>query len=254
MPVADLASHERSPITQRRKLDLMRTLDAAGLEKSGHNDAIEAAIRNYELAFRMQTAVPELMDVSRESKATQELYGMFESYEKTRGYAHQCLVTRRLIERGVRFIELTCPQVPADRWDQHSRLKEGHALNALATDKPISGLLTDLKSRGLLDETLVIWAGEFGRTPMAQGSDGRDHNPFGFTIWMAGGGVKPGFIYGATDEYGYYAIENKLEMYDLHATMLQLLGLDHKRLTFRFSSRDMRLTDVHGQVVHDVIA
>jgi len=254
MPVADLASHERSPRTQRRKLDLMRTLDAAGLEKSGHNDAIEAAIRNYELAFRMQTAVPELMDVSRESKATQELYGMFESYEKTRGYAHQCLVTRRLIERGVRFIELTCPQVPADRWDQHSRLKEGHALNALATDKPISGLLTDLKSRGLLDETLVIWAGEFGRTPMAQGSDGRDHNPFGFTIWMAGGGVKPGFIYGATDEYGYYAIENKLEMYDLHATMLQLLGLDHKRLTFRFSSRDMRLTDVHGQVVHDVIA
>jgi uncharacterized protein (DUF1501 family) len=232
----------------------MRTLDAAGLENTGHNDAIEAAIRNYELAFRMQTAVPELMDVSRESRATQDLYGMFEPYEKTRGYAHQCLVARRLIERGVRFIELTCPQVPADRWDQHSRLKEGHALNALATDKPIAGLLTDLKSRGLLDETLVIWAGEFGRTPMAQGSDGRDHNPFGFTIWMAGGGVKPGFIYGATDEYGYYAVENKLEMYDLHATMLQLLGLDHKRLTFRFSSRDMRLTDVHGQVVHDVIA
>ncbi len=154
----------------------------------------------------------------------------------------------------MRFIELTCPQVPADRWDQHSRLKEGHTLNALATDKPIAGLLTDLKSRGLLDETLVIWAGEFGRTPMAQGSDGRDHNPFGFTIWMAGGGVKPGFVFGATDEYGYYAIENKLEIYDLHATMLHLLGLDHKRLTFRFSSRDMRLTDVHGQVAHELIA
>jgi hypothetical protein len=254
LPVADLASHERSPTSQRRKLDLMRSLDAASLDRTGHNDAIEAAIRNYELAFRMQTAVPELMDVSRESRATQELYGMFEPYEKTRSYAHQCLVARRLIERGVRFVELTCPQVGADRWDQHSRLKEGHELNALATDKPIAGLLTDLKSRGLLDETLVIWAGEFGRTPMAQGSDGRDHNPFGFTIWMAGGSVRPGFVYGATDEYGYYAVENKLEMYDLHATMLHLLGLDHKRLTFRFSSRDMRLTDVHGQVVHGVIA
>jgi uncharacterized protein (DUF1501 family) len=253
-PVADLVSRDGSIATQRRKLDLMRTLDAASLEKSGHNDAIEAAIRNYELAFRMQTAVPELMDVSRESKATQEMYGMFEPYEHTRSYAQQCLVARRLVERGVRFVELTCPHVPADRWDQHSRLREGHTLNALATDKPIAGLLTDLKARGLLDDTLVIWAGEFGRTPMAQGSDGRDHNPFGFTIWMAGGGVKSGFVYGATDEYGYYAIENKLEIYDLHATMLHLLGLDHKRLTFRFSSRDMRLTDVHGQVVHDLLA
>ncbi len=253
-PVADLISRDVSSATQRRKLDLMRTLDAASLEKSGHNDAIEAAIRNYELAFRMQTAVPELMDVSRESKATQEMYGMFEPYEHTRSYAQQCLVARRLVERGVRFIELTCPHVPSDRWDQHSRLKEGHTLNALATDKPIAGLLTDLKARGLLNDTLVIWAGEFGRTPMAQGSDGRDHNPFGFTIWMAGGGVKPGYVYGATDEYGYYAVENKLEIYDLHATMLHLLGLDHKRLTFRFSSRDMRLTDVHGQVVHDLIA
>jgi hypothetical protein len=253
-PVADLRAHRRSTTSQRRQLDLMRTLDALSLAQNGPRDAIESAIRNYELAFRMQTAVPELMDVSSESKATQTLYGMFEPYDKTRSYAQQCLVARRLIERGVRFVELTCPQVPADRWDQHSRLKEGHTLNALATDRPIRGLLTDLKSRGLLDETLVIWAGEFGRTPMAQGTDGRDHNPFGFTIWMAGGGVKRGFLYGATDEYGYYAIENKLEIYDLHATMLHLLGMDHKKLTFRFSSRDMRLTDVHGQVVDDLIA
>jgi uncharacterized protein (DUF1501 family) len=253
-PVADLHSIDGSPARQRRKLDLMRKLDAAALARTGASDAIEAAIRNYELAFRMQTAVPELMDVSRESRATQELYGMFEPFEKTRNYAHQCLVARRLIERGVRFVELTCPQVAADRWDQHSRLREGHTLNALATDRPIAGLLTDLKSRGLLKDTLVIWAGEFGRTPMAQGSDGRDHNPFGYTIWMAGGGVKPGFVFGKTDEYGYYAIENKLEIHDLHATMLYLLGLDHKKLTFRFSSRDMRLTDVHGQVAHEIVA
>jgi hypothetical protein len=253
-PVADLQSAESRPGSQRRELDLMRRLDAAAIARTGASDAVEAAIRNYELAFRMQTAVPELMDVSRESRATQDLYGMFEPFEKTRNYAHQCLVARRLIERGVRFVELTCPQVAADRWDQHSRLREGHELNAQATDRPIAGLLTDLKSRGLLQDTLVIWAGEFGRTPMAQGSDGRDHNPFGYTIWMAGGGVKPGFVFGKTDEYGYYAIENKLEIYDLHATMLYLLGLDHKQLTFRFSSRDMRLTDVHGQVAHEIVA
>jgi hypothetical protein len=252
-PVADLRAAEGSIRSQRRSLELMRALDQGARQRSGAGDALEAAIRNYELAFRMQTAVPELMDVSGESQATQELYGMFEPYDKTRAYAHQCLVARRMIERGVRFVELTCPQVPADRWDQHSGLKEGHALNALATDRPIAGLITDLKSRGLLDETLVVWAGEFGRTPMAQGADGRDHNPFGFTIWLAGGGAKPGFVYGATDEYGYYAVENKLEIHDLHATMLHLLGLDHKRLTFRISSRDMRLTDVHGNVVHEII-
>jgi hypothetical protein len=253
-PIPNLQSSWRDPRTQRRKLELIRELDAAGLAQNGPNDAIEAAIQNYELAFHMQTAIPELMDVSKESKATQELYGMFAPFEKTRSYGRQCLIARRMAERGVRFIELTCPQVAADRWDQHSRLKDGHSLNAQATDLPIAGLLTDLKARGLLDETLVIWAGEFGRTPMAQGNDGRDHNPFGYTIWMAGGGVKRGFTFGATDEYGYYAVENKLEMYDLHATILYLLGIDHKRLTFRYSSRDMRLTDVHGEVVHDLMA
>ena len=154
----------------------------------------------------------------------------------------------------MRFIELTCPKVAGDRWDQHSNLKEGHENNSRAVDQPIGALLHDLKARGLLEETLVIWAGEFGRTPFAQGTNGRDHNPFGFTVWMAGGGVKGGMSYGATDEYGYKAVENKLEMYDLHATMLHLLGLDHTRVTYRFGGRDMRLTDVHGHVVKEILA
>ena len=149
---------------------------------------------------------------------------------------------------------MTCPSNRHDRWDQHSNLKDGHADNARAVDQPIAGLLTDLKARGLLKRTLVLWAGEFGRTPMAQGSNGRDHNPFGFTIWLAGGGTKPGTIYGQTDDYGYHAIENKVEIHDLHATMLHLLGIDHKKLTVRFGGRDMRLTDVHGELLHGVMA
>ncbi len=254
VPVADLARTEPTSETQLRKLELVNTLDQLATAETGLHDEIESAIRNYELAFRMQSAVPDLMDISSESRATQDMYGLHDDYEQTRIYAHQCLVARRLVERGVRFIELTCPHVGVDRWDQHSNLVDGHTKNARATDKPIAALLTDLKARGLLDETLVIWAGEFGRTPMAQGTNGRDHNPFGYTVWMAGGGVKRGFIYGATDEYGYYAIENKLEMHDLHATMLHLLGIDHTKLTFRHSARDMRLTDVFGNVVHDVLA
>jgi len=154
----------------------------------------------------------------------------------------------------VRFVELTCPATGGDRWDQHAQLKSGHENNARAVDQPIAGLLKDLKARGLLDSTLVIWAGEFGRTPFAQGSDGRDHNPFGFSIWMAGGGVKSGTVYGATDEYGYKAVEDKVHLHDLHATMLHLLGLDHTKLTVRFSGRDMRLTDVFGEVAHGILA
>jgi hypothetical protein len=231
---------------------LMRRLDRMALERGGRNDQIESAIANYELAFRMQTAVPELMDISRETAATRRLYGLDDRV--TERYGHQCLIARRLVERGVRFVELLCHNLGHDRWDQHSNLQRGHEDNSRAVDKPIAGLLTDLKSRGLLDETLVVWAGEFGRTPMAQGSNGRDHNPYGFSVWLAGGGVRGGMTYGATDEYGYHAIENKLEMHDLHATVLHLLGLDHERLTFRFGGRDMRLTDVHGHVVHDIIA
>jgi uncharacterized protein (DUF1501 family) len=202
----------------------------------------------------MQAAVPDLMDISGESNATRKIYGLEAKDPHTRTYGTMCLLARRLVERGVRFIELTCPNVGHDRWDQHQNLKVGHENNARAVDQGISGLLRDLKARGLLDSTLVVFTGEFGRTPMAQGTDGRDHNPHGFSMWMAGGGVKAGQAYGSTDEYGYYAVENKMEMHDLHATMLHLLGLDHTKLTRRFNSRDMRLTDVHGHVVHDLIS
>lgn len=254
VPVANLQRTEPTTTAQRNKLDLMHKLDRGLLGRVGDHDKLESAIRNYELAFRMQTAVPDLMDISDETRATQQRYGLFEDFPQTQSYGHQCLVARRLVERGVRFIELTCPKVQGDRWDQHSNLEDGHERNARAVDKPIAGLLGDLKSRGLLDETLVVWAGEFGRTPMAQGTNGRDHNPYGFSLWMAGGGVKGGTIYGATDEYGYHAVENPLEIHDLHATMLHLLGIDHTKLTVRFSSRDMRLTDVHGKIVHDIVA
>lgn len=242
------------PGDQDRELALLRELDAAGLKRTGGDDAIESAIANYELACRMQLAVPDVMDIGGESQATRDLYGFEESYAPTRIYARQCLIARRLVERGVRFVELTCPKVGGDRWDQHSDLKTGHEHNARAVDRPIAGLLTDLKARGLLESTLVVWGGEFGRTPMAQGSDGRDHNPYGFTMWLAGGGVRGGTIHGATDDYGYYAVENKVTIHDLHATILHLLGIDHTRLTFRFGGRDMRLTDVHGEVVHEVLA
>ena len=180
---------------------------------------------------------------------------MDSDYEHTQTYGRQCLVARRLVERGVRFIELTCPQIKgADRWDAHGGLDTNHEWNARAVDQPIAGLLKDLKARGLLDQTLVMWGGEFGRTPFAQGTNGRDHNPYGFTIWLAGGGVKPGMVYGATDEFGYKAIKNKVEIHDLHATMLHLLGFDHKKLTYRYSGRDMRLTDVRGNILHDLLA
>jgi hypothetical protein len=254
-PVANIQPAEGRPELQQSKLRLMRELDSGSLKRLGHVDQLESAIANYELAFRMQTAVPELMDIKGESSATQKLYGLDAPYEHTRTFGTQCLVARRLVERGVRFVELTCPTINgADRWDQHGRLKEGHEINSRAVDRPIAGLLQDLRGRGLLDHTLVVWAGEFGRTPFAQGTDGRDHNPFGFSIWLAGAGIKSGTIYGATDEYGYKVVESKVEIYDLHATMLHLLGLDHKKLTVRFSGRDMRLTDVHGEIIREILS
>ncbi len=239
---------------QSRKRALLKLLDRGVVERIGPHDAIEAAIANDELAARMQTAVPELTAISGETKATKELYGLEDPYPPARLFARNCLTARRLVERGVRFVEVLCPTVGGDRWDQHSNLKEGHENNARAVDRAIAGLLIDLKGRGLLDSTLVVWGGEFGRTPMAQGSDGRDHNPFGFTMWLAGGGIKGGTIHGATDDYGYHAVEDKVEVHDLHATMLHLLGMDHKRLTMRFGGRDMRLTDVHGEIVRDILA
>ncbi|MCB9882288.1 MAG: DUF1501 domain-containing protein [Planctomycetes bacterium] len=254
-PVANIRPHEKTSVLQREKLTLMRALDQGLIARSGRHDEIESAINNYELAYRMQSAVPELTDLRGESEATRRGYGLESSFQPTRIFGTQCLLARRLMERGVRFVELTCPRVTnSDRWDQHSNLKKNHGENALAVDQPIGALLADLEARGLLDETLVVWSGEFGRTPFAQGSNGRDHNPFGFSLWMAGAGVKGGTTYGATDEYGYHAVENRVEIYDLHATMLHLLGIDHERLTVRFSGRDMRLTDVHGQVLHDVLA
>ncbi len=251
--VANISRTESTAENQRAKLDLIHQLDTIGLEQFGHHDSLESAIRNYELAYAMQMAVPEVMSLKEEPAHVLKMYGLESENGMTRTFAAQCCLARRMIEKGVRFIELTCPNVGQDRWDQHSSLKKGHEANALAVDQPIAGLLKDLRARGLLDETLVVWAGEFGRTPFAQGTDGRDHNPFGFTIWMAGGGVKPGTIYGATDEFGYKAIENRTEIHDLHATMLHLLGVDHTRSTYRFGGRDMRLTDVKGHVIHDIV-
>lgn len=253
-PVANIVRQESSDQLQRNKLHLLKQLDEQVAERLGRVDAVESAIANYELAYRMQAAVPDLMDISRETEATKQLYGLDAKTKGTASFARQCLLARRLVERGVRFVELTCPNLGHDRWDQHRDLQKGHADNSLAVDQPIAGLLADLEQRGLLDETLVVWSGEFGRTPFAQGSNGRDHNPFGFSLWLAGGGVKGGTIYGRTDEYGYKVVENKVEIHDLHATMLHLLGLDHTRLTFRFSGRDMRLTDVHGSVISEIIA
>lgn len=253
-PVANITPIEDDPQRQVKKLSLMHQLDRAASARWGNSDAVESAIANYELAFRMQSAVPELTDLGNEPEWLRRMYGLDHDYEPTRIYARQCLLARRLVERGVRFIELTCPAVGGDRWDQHSQLASGHDNNARAVDQPIGALLTDLKQRGLLDETLVLWAGEFGRTPFSQGADGRDHNPYGFSIWMAGGGIRGGTIYGETDEFGYKAVADKVEMYDLHATILHLLGMDHERLTMRFSGRDMRLTDVHGHVIKELLA
>ncbi|HEX4613443.1 MAG TPA: DUF1501 domain-containing protein [Urbifossiella sp.] len=251
-PVADLTPPGgASPRTRAAQRDLIRTLDARARERFGAADAVDAAIANYELAFRMQTAVPDLTDLARETAETKALYGLDDP--KTEVFGRQCLIARRMVERGVRFIELLCQNLGHDRWDQHGNLKRGHEDNARAVDKPIAGLLADLKRRGLLDQTLVIWGGEFGRTPVAQGSDGRDHNPFGFTMWLAGGGAKGGTVYGATDDFGYHAVRDKVQVHDIHATMLHLLGFDHTRLTYRFGGRDMRLTDVHGELVRGVL-
>jgi hypothetical protein len=251
--VANIARAEPTLQQQTSKLDLIRQLDDLAVDRFGEHDSLESAIKNYELAYEMQMAVPELMSLSEEPDYIQSMYGMDSDYKPTQIYAAECLIARRLVERGVRFVELTCPKVGGDRWDQHGNLKKGHENNARAVDQPIAALLKDLRQRGLLDDTLVVWSGEFGRTPFAQGTDGRDHNQFGFTIWMAGGGVRAGTIYGATDEWGYKAIENRAEIHDLHATMLHLLGVDHTRSTLRFGGRDMRLTDVKGHVIQGVI-
>ena len=253
-PIANINKSEPIPKLQRNKLDFVRQLDKRLLGRVGHTNEIESAITNYELAYRMQDTVPELTDLRGESKRIKKLYGFDATYAHTRTYARQCLIARRLVEGGVRFVELTCPMVDGySRWDQHGNLKGNHYKNALAVDQPIAALLMDLKSRGLLDETLVVWSGEFGRTPFSQGKDGRDHNPFGFSMWLAGAGIKGGTVYGATDDYGYKAVKNVVTVHDLHATVLHLLGIDHKQLTYRFSGRDIRLTDVYGDVITKIL-
>ncbi len=252
-PVANILSKDKQEV-QLKKLDLLKKLDQEDQQRFGSIDAIESRILNYETAYRMQSAVPDLMDISDESEATKNLYGLNASFKNTQSFGRQCLIARRLVERDVRFIQLTCPGGNGDRWDQHSNLKEGHEKNALSVDQGIAGLIKDLKSRGLLDETLIIWSGEFGRTPFAQGSNGRDHNPHGFSLWMCGGGIKRGMSYGDTDEFGYKAVDKRLEIHDLHATMLHLMGINHTKSTYLWSGRDMRLTDVHGHIIHDIIA
>jgi hypothetical protein len=252
-PMANIRRHERTAVEQRRKLDLVRRFDLDSLARTGPDDGLESAIANYETAFRMQSSIPRLMDLSDESASTRAMYGFDQPWHGTKIFARQCLIARRLVERGVRFIELTCPSGNGDRWDQHSDLVGGHEKNCRSVDQPIAALICDLKQRGLFESTLLVWAGEFGRTPFAQGSDGRDHNPFGFTVWLAGAGIRGGASYGQTDEWGYKAIDGKLEIHDLHATMLHLLGIEHTRSTFRFSGRDMRLTDVHGHLVREIL-
>ncbi len=235
------------PAVQRAQLDLLGDLQREHLGRVGAESALEARIESFELAFRMQTEAPDILALTGETEATRKLYGLDDP--KTASFARQCLLARRFSERGVRFVQIT-----HGYWDQHDDLTKEHARLAGEVDRPIAGLLRDLKARGLLDETLVLWGGEFGRTPTLQGKDGRDHHPHAFTVWMAGGGVKAGFSYGATDEYGFYGVTDKVHVHDLHATMLALLGLDHERLTYRHAGRDFRLTDVAGRVVREILA
>ena len=252
-PLANVKPKESGP-DQLSKLDLVKSLDRAMVQSVGGDDALESAISNYETAYRIQRAVPELADLTGESEEIKSLYGLDHKNKQTATFARQCLLARRLVERGVRFIELTCPKVGGDRWDQHGNLKQGHENNALAVDQPIGALIRDLKRTGLLDDTLVVWGGEFGRTPFAQGNNGRDHNPHAFSMWMAGGGVKAGASAGITDQFGYKVVQDRYEIHDLHATMLHLMGIDHEKLTYRFSGRDIRLTDVHGRLIKPILA
>src|SRR6266567_513852 len=243
-----IANTETPREIQRMELDFVQQMNREQLAATGPDAALDGRIEAFELAFRMQSEAPGLQDISGESEATRKLYGLDDRV--TEDFGRQCLMARRLSEKGVRFVQVSHTY----KWDQHADLLRDHAQNAREVDKPIAGLLQDLNARGLLKDTLVVWGGEFGRTPTAQGSDGRDHNPEAFTYWLAGGGVKAGLQYGSTDDYGYFAVENKVHFHDLHATILHLLGLDHKRLTYRYAGRDFRLTDVHGELVQGIIA
>ena len=232
---------------QMLQLDMLKRINQKHLAKTQDSN-IDSVIKSYEMAFKMQGIAPGLIDISKESDATRAMYGM--DKKETAEFGHRCLLARRFCEAGVRYVQVSTSYI----WDQHGGLVKGHTKNALATDQPISALLTDLKQRGMMEDTLVVWGTEFGRTPVAQGSDGRDHNPAGFTVWLSGAGVKPGYSHGATDEFGYFAQENKVHMHDLHATILHILGIDHEKLTYRYAGRDFRLTDVYGEVVKEILA
>ncbi len=242
-----ITGSENRPELQRLELDMLGKLGRRQMQRMGVDLELEARIASFELAFRMQIAAPDVQDLLGETKATRKLYGLDDS--ATADFARQCLMARRFSERGVRFV-----QCNSNGWDHHSDLKKNMSKMCRSIDKPIAGLIRDLKSRGLLDETLVIWGGEFGRTPVAENANGRDHNPHGFTMWLAGAGVKPGITYGKTDDYGYYAVEDKVHFHDLHATILQLLGFDHLNLTYRYAGRGFRLTDVHGEVIDGILS
>ena len=254
-PIVDLKPPEgMSPEEQRARLDTLAALNELDMTKFPGNSELAARISSYELAYRMQGCAPEAIDLASESDATKKLYGLDE--EITAPFGRQCLMARRLVERGVRFVQLFhggMGDQNTDTWDAHSNLKENHSQHAAESDLPIAGLLTDLRARGLLDSTLLVWHGEFGRMPISQRGVGRDHNPGTMTAWMAGAGIQGGQVIGASDEFGYKAQEQPISVYDLHATMLHLLGMDHKKLTYRFNGRDMRLTDVHGELIPQIV-
>jgi hypothetical protein len=255
-PIDNLSNPKFALAAQRRQLDTLKALNQLHQESREEDSRLSARIESFELAYRMQMSAPEAFDVEGESDATKKLYGLNEP--ATDIFARQCLMARRLVERGVRMVQVyhtaTSKRSSCQLWDQHGGLRTELRNNCLATDQPVAALLKDLKSRGLLEDTLVVWGGEFGRTPTAEGTDGREHHPFGFTMWLAGGGIKGGQAYGATDEFGWHSVENKVHVHDLHATILHLMGIQHEKLTYRYSGRDYRLTDVAGEVVKGILA
>ena len=246
--IPNLSNARLDASLQRGQLDLIQSLNRKHLSDAKVDQGIEGLIASYELAYRMQSSVPQIMSVDDESAATRELYGI--DAEPTDNFGRQCLLARKFAERGVRYIQVSTDYT----WDHHNKVKQGSIDESAKVDWPIAGLLEDLEQRGLLDDTLVLWGGEFGRTPMVENGDGRNHHPQAFTVWMAGGGVEPGLTYGATDDFGYRPVENPLHMHDLHATLLHALGLDHEQLTYRHAGRDFRLTDVYGNVIHDLLS
>jgi len=260
--LANLQNAQLAPVAQRRQLDFTQLLNNIHRERVGAGNALDARIESLELAFRMQASAADTFDISRESEKVRELYGLTGpdagSNVNTNGgfsratFARNCLLARRLSESGVRVVQVYCGNLQP--WDTHTNNSEGHKQLARVVDRPIAGLLTDLDRRGMLEDTLVVWGGEFGRTPTSEGGSGRDHNHYGFSMWLAGGGVKGGIAHGATDEFGFQAVEKRVHVHDLHATMLHLMGLDHEKLTFRYSGRDHRLTDVHGTVIREILS